>query len=488
MAKVMTTEQARLAEDGRAWRRWGPYLAERAWGTVREDYSDGWRRLGLPAPRPRRGPGRTGGTRTGSPGSATTSSGSASRSAFWNGEDPILKERIFGLTGPQGNHGEDAKELWWYLDSTPTHSWMRWAYLYPQGEFPYGPLVAENGARGRLDPEFELVDTGALDGGRYWDITAEYAKAGPDDISLRIRVRNAGPDEATLHVLPTLWFRNTWSWGLDDRRPVIVDKDAALVAEHHSLGRMILHGQPDGLVDRLFCENESNARRLWDSDGTPYPKDGIGDHVVHGAATVNPDRTGTKAALWYRLTVAPGATAEVLVRLSADGTPVDGTVAEVLADREHDADEFYAALTPADAGPDEARVLRQAVAGMLWSKQFFHFDVDRWLVGDPALPAPPASRFAGTQPRVAPPQQRRRDLDARHVGVPVVRGVGPRLPLRAARPRRPAVRQGPAAPAVPGVVHAPERPAARLRVELQRRQPSRPRVGCAPRLRARRFA
>ncbi len=385
-------ERARLADVDQGWKRWGPYLSERAWGTVREDYSEGgdaWSYLPHDHARSR----AYRWNEDGLAGLSDDQQRLCFALSFWNGQDAILKERIFGLTGSQGNHGEDAKELWWYLDSTPTHSWMRWAYVYPQRSFPYQWLVDENGGRGREDPEFELLDTGILDDDRYWDITADYAKAGPEDICVRVRVRNAGPDEATLDVVPTLWFRNTWSWGLDDRKPLIVDKDGALVAEHHDLGRMVLVG--DGSPERLFCDNESNARLLWGAGGAAFPKDGIADHVVHGALTVNPDGTGTKAALRYRLTVPAGATAEVRLRLSPDGAGVDGTWEQAMADRERDADELYAALTPAGTSADEAQVLRQALAGMLWSKQFFHFDVDRWLEGDPALPPPPQARIYG---------------------------------------------------------------------------------------------
>jgi hypothetical protein len=388
----VNVEQTRLLGAEHAWKRWGSYLSERAWGTVREDYSatgEAWEYLSHDHARSRA-------YRWNEDGLAGLSD-DEQRLCFaltlWNGADPILKERIFGLTGNEGNHGEDAKELWWYLDATPTHSWMRWAYLYPQVEFPYEWLVTENRSRGRLDPEFELLDTGILDDDRYWDITVDYAKASPDDICIRIRVRNAAPESAALHVLPTLWFRNTWSWGLDDRKPLIVDKDGALVAEHPSLGRMVLMG--DGKHECLFCDNDSNARRLWGVDGPAFPKDGIADHVVRGAPTVNPDHTGTKAALWYRLTVAAGATAELRLRLSPEGNAADGDWAQTMADREREADDLYAALTPADADADEARVLRQALAGMLWTKQFFHFDVDRWLEGDPALPPPPEERKYG---------------------------------------------------------------------------------------------
>jgi hypothetical protein len=391
-----TAEHERLATEGRAWRRWGPYLAERAWGTVREDYSDGGDAWGhFPHDHARSRAYRW--NEDGLGGLSDEHQRLCFAFAFWNGADAILKERIFGLTGNEGNHGEDAKELWWFLDSTPTHSWMRWAYLYPQRAFPYEELVAENRRRNRLEPEYELTDTGVLDEDRYWDVVVDYAKATPDEWCIRLRVRNAGPDEATLHVLPTLWFRNTWSWGFEGReaaKPSITDKDGALVAEHPTLGRMVLAG--DGVpAARLFCENESNGSRLWGVDGPAYPKDGIGEHVVAGAPAVNPERTGTKAALWYRLTVPSGETADLRLRLSPDGAPVDAAWEQVLAERESEADDFYAAITPSPATDDEARVLRQALAGMLWSKQFFHFDVERWLDGDPAGPPPPASRLGG---------------------------------------------------------------------------------------------
>ncbi|MGH9277385.1 MAG: MGH1-like glycoside hydrolase domain-containing protein, partial [Acidimicrobiales bacterium] len=369
---------------------WGPYLSERAWGTVREDYSpDGQAWSHLPHDHARSRAYRW--NEDGLGGICDEEQVLCLAFAFWNRRDPILKERIFGLSGDEGNHGEDPKEYWWYLDSTPDHAWMRWRYLYPQDEFPYADLVAENGRRGKVEPEYELVDTGVFDGDRYWDITADYAKAAPDNVCILLRLRNAGPEPATIDVLPTLWFRNTWSWGIDGVRPTIVAKDGRLVAEHWKLGRMVLAGEGIGVP--LFCENESNAPRLWGVEATtPYPKDGIADHVVHRAPTVNPDRTGTRAALRYRVTVGAGETAEVRLRLSPDGEAPDTAV---LAERAREADEFYARLTPAGASEDEAAVMRQAFAGMLWSKQFFHYDVERWLDGDPAGPAPPLSRHFG---------------------------------------------------------------------------------------------
>ena len=393
---MTTTERSRLLEvpHGRApWRHWGPYLSERAWGTVREDYSpggDAW--SSFPHDHARSRAYRW--NEDGLAGICDDSQTLCFALALWNGRDPVLKERIFGLTGPEGNHGEDAKEYWWYLDSTPTHSWMRWRYMYPQAEFPYARLLEENRSRGTLDPEFELLDTGIFDDGRYWQVTVDYAKATPEDLLVRIHVRNAGPEPATIDVLPTLWFRNTWSWGLDSSRPSIRLEDGALVAEHAQLGTRTLSAS--GAPDALFCENETNTERLFGVESaTPYPKDGIGDHVVHGTPTVNPALVGTKAAYRYGLEVGAGETATIDLRLRDTGGGLGDDFEDVLAARSAEADEFYAALTPAEASADEALVLRQALAGMLWSKQFYHYDVRRWLDGDPDGPEPPPERRLG---------------------------------------------------------------------------------------------
>jgi hypothetical protein len=391
----MSAEHERLDEvpRGRApWRKWGPYLSERAWGTVREDYSatgEAWDYF--PHDHARSRVYRW--NEDGLAGICDDRQTLCFSLALWNGRDAILKERIFGLTGPQGNHGEDAKEHWWYVDSTPTHSWMRWRYMYPQAAFPYTRLVEENARRGKLDPEFELVDTGVFDDGRYWEITTDYAKATPDDILIRISARNAGPETATLDVLPTLWFRNTWSWGIDDTKPEIRLENGTLVAEHATLGTRFLSAS--GSPEPLFCDNETNNERLFGAaNSTSFPKDGINDHVVHGAATVNPARTGTKAAFRYHLEVGAGETVTITLRLAdKPGMPADADA--TLARREAEADDFYGELTPTGASEDEALVLRQALAGMLWSKQFFYYDVQRWLDGDPAGPPPPEQRRFG---------------------------------------------------------------------------------------------
>jgi hypothetical protein len=388
-------EQIELAERQRLeipeWRRWGPYLSERAWGTVREDYSadgDAW--SSFPHDHARSRAFRW--SEDGLGGICDEQQLLCLAFALWNGRDAILKERIFGLTGNEGNHGEDAKEYWWYLDSTPTHSWMRWRYAYPQRAFPYYELVRENAQRDRRAGEYELLDSGAFAEGRYWDVTVDYAKAAPDDVCLRVRIRNAGPDRASIDLLPTLWFRNRWSWDPVVTRPSIRERDGSLVAEDAELGSMVLIG--NGASEPLFCDNESNARRLWSADGPQFPKDGINDHVVNGAATVNPARTGTKAALRYHLDVDPGQTAEVRLRLAREARELTGSWSNAMDARAREADAFYAALAPA-ASPEEALVMRQAFAGMLWSKQFYNYDVERWLEGDPNQPPPAPARRRG---------------------------------------------------------------------------------------------
>jgi hypothetical protein len=391
------------------WYLWGPYVSERQWGTVREDYSaDGEAWDYLPHDHARSRAYRWG--EDGLAGFCDVEQRLCLGLALWNGRDPILKERPFGLTGTEGNHGEDVKEYWWYLDAVPSHAWNRWRYHYPQGPFPYEDLRAENGRRGKHDPEYELLDTGAFDGDRYWITEVWYAKADPTDVLMTVRVTNAGPDTDTVHVLPTAWFRNTWAWDEGAPKPALAGAgDSVIRAEHPFLGSLeLLAGPgPDGVGPvPLFCENETNLSRLFGAaPSTPYPKDGINDHVTSGAPTVNPDQRGTKCALWYQLTIAPGETAELRLRLRPAGTAGEQQDAlgsgfdRVVRQRRGEADEFYAELSPEGASPDEAMVMRQAFAGLLWGKQLYNYDVARWLDGDPGQPPPPPGRQGGRNAR-----------------------------------------------------------------------------------------
>ena len=399
----MTQEHRRLeqAEQRTAhWRRWGPYLAERQWATVREDYSPGgtaWE--DFPHDHARSRAYRWG--EDGLLGISDNHQRLCFALALWNGRDPILKERAFGLTGLQGNHGEDVKEYYFYLDSTPTHSYMKGLYKYPQAAFPYDDLVAENGRRGRREPEYELLDTGVFDGDRYWDVGVEYAKAGAEDVLIRISATNRGPEAATLHLVPTLWFRNTWSWDVGAKRPVLragaASGHALIEAEHETLGRRWFFA--DGAPELLFTDNDTNVQRLWGlPSAVPFVKDGIGDYVVHGKANaVNAARTGTKAGVLYRADVPAGATAVFRLRLAERpiARPFGAAFDTLIADRLAEADEFYATVIPPALSQDNQRVMRQALAGLLWSKQFYHYDVRRWLTGDPTGAPPPRSRWRG---------------------------------------------------------------------------------------------
>ncbi|MFI9641460.1 MGH1-like glycoside hydrolase domain-containing protein [Micromonospora sp. NPDC051925] len=401
-------ERLRLAQADAGeqdWRAWGPYLSERAWGTVREDYSEhGTAWDYFPHDHARSRAYRW--NEDGMAGVCDDRQTFCFGLALWNGADPILKERMFGLGGDGGNHGEDAKEYWWYLDSTPTHSWMRWRYHYPQAAFPYDELVAVNALRGRDETEYELVDTGIFDDDRYWAVTVDYAKASPTDLCIVVTVANRADRAATLHVLPTLWFRNTWAWGPPgaDRVPRLVGEGARLVGEHWVLGQILLEG--DGEPTPLLCDNDTNAERLWGLPGrSPYPKDGINDHVVAGADTVNPDREGTKGALHYVLDVPAGGQRQIRLRLTRTAPPpaatppppadLDAGFDAVVWARRAEANRFFAGVIPAAASADEALVARQAIAGLMWSKQFYHFDVKRWLEGDPGSAPPPAGRRHG---------------------------------------------------------------------------------------------
>jgi hypothetical protein len=401
-----TAEHRRLAEARGAadddlftanpWYEWGPYLSERAWGTVREDYSadgDAW--SSFPHDHARSRAYRW--NEDGMAGISDIRHELCLALALWNGRDPILKERMFGLTGPQGNHGEDAKEYWWYLEGLPSHALLHWRYHYPQAEFPYQRLVEENARRGLKDFEFELMDTGVFDEGRYWSVDVTYAKASATDLYMTIEATNHGPQEATLHVLPTLWFRNTWSWSQRTDRPRLSLDGDSIAVEHPRLSGYRLQAAPaaeHATPRALFCDNETNLARLYGAPAvTAFPKDGINDHVVGGAETVNPSQQGTKAAFWYQLTVPAGGTGQVRLRLHRPqaASPWDQQASDrVIAARRSDAKEFYAALGP-DLDEERMRVLRQAAAGLVWSKQMYPYRVSRWLDGDPAGPPPPES-------------------------------------------------------------------------------------------------
>jgi hypothetical protein len=401
-------ELRRLAEDARRernWKRWGPYLAERQWGTVREDYSaDGTCWDYFPFDHARSRAYRWG--EDGLLGICDRECRLCFALAVWNGRDPILKERLFGLTNEGGNHGEDVKESYFYLDATPTYSYCRALYKYPQTEFPYARLIEENRRRGVYDREFELRDTAVFDEKRYFDISAEYAKAAPDDILVRITVTNRGPDASSLQLLPTLWFRNTWSWGRQGegywRKPRIARVgERTVVADHTSLGRFQLEIDPHFETELIFTDNETNAARLFGhGSGAGYVKDAFHDYVIgRTAAAVNDAAIGTKAAARCRLALPPGGSAVVRLRLfSQDAEPSSAFSPDferVFAARLQEADEFYGSRIPAALTDDERRVVRQAYAGLLWSKQFFHYVVKDWREGDPAQPAPPESRRSG---------------------------------------------------------------------------------------------
>ncbi len=398
-------EEERL-EQSRAriahWKRWGPYLSERAWGTVREDYSPyGTAWDYLPHDHARSRAYRW--NEDGLAGISDRHQMICFALALWNGRDPILKERAFGLTGPEGNHGEDVKEYYFYLDSTPTHSYMKYLYKYPQAEFPYGQLVAENRRRGKDAPEFELLDTGVFNEDRYFDVYVEYAKVDVEDILVRISAVNRGPEAAPLHLLPTIWFRNRWAWGnTNDPKPILQRRsqsDGTIELDHYRYGRRWLYC--DAEPELLFTENETNSQRLFGAqNGSAYVKDGINNYIVHRAHnSVNPEQVGTKAAAHYSLMVQPGETVTVRLRLSDKKIPaLDEVFSDfdaIFARRIREADEFYDRVIPSNLSADARNVMRQSFAGLLWSKQFYHYVVKDWLEGDPATLSPPAERVNG---------------------------------------------------------------------------------------------
>jgi len=400
----MTQEEIRLSESGarrKHWKRWGPYLSERAWGTVREDYSsdgDAWEYLPHDHARSR----AYRWNEDGLAGISDRRQMICFAVALWNERDPILMERLFVLSGNQGNHGEDVNECYFYLDSTPTHSYMKYLYKYPQAEFPYTLLVKENRLRDKSQPEFEVLDTGVFDDSRYFDVFVEYAKAETEDILIKITVANRGSEAANLRLLPTIWFRNTWSWGRTHHHPELhqarVAPDPVIELNHNQPGNRWLHCE--GTPELLFTENETNGQRLFGGENrTPFVKDGINDYIVNGVReAVNPQHKGTKAAAHYKLTLGAGETATVRLRLADSdfkGKSAFSGFDEIFATRQHEADEFYATVIPQDLSPDARNVMRQGFAGMLWSKQFYHYVIRDWLQGDPGNPRPPAERLKG---------------------------------------------------------------------------------------------
>jgi Mannosylglycerate hydrolase MGH1-like glycoside hydrolase domain len=408
----LTAEHVRLEEARERkvpWKKWGPYLSERQWGTVREDYSEGgdaWNYFTHDQARSRA-------YRWGEDGIAGISDDQQRLCfalALWNGNDPILKERMFGLTNSESNHGEDVKEYYFYLDNTPTHSYMKYLYKYPQDAYPYADLVETSRRRSRQEFEYELLDTGVFDQNRYWDVFVEYAKESPEDILILISVHNRGPDPALLHLLPTLWFRNQWSWHGGSDRPIlrhVAGSSSSIVhALDPQLGDRYLCCEED--VPLLYTENETNTQRIFGvANRSPYVKDSINDYVVHGAkGALNPEKMGTKASAHYRLTVGPGECSKVRLRLSDvapaavargngnAGGPFGIRFEEIMRARREEADEFYAAITPPSLDSDAASVMRQALAGMLWSKQFYHYDVDKWLEERGSDPFKPTRKAA----------------------------------------------------------------------------------------------
>jgi hypothetical protein len=411
---TQTKEHERLNGDGDNWKCWGPYLSERAWGTVREDYSeDGNAWMYFPHDQARSRTYRW--NEDGLAGICDDEQILCFALALWNEQDPILKERLFGLAGPEGNHGEDVKEYYFYLDSTPTHSYMKMLYKYPQATYPYDDLVHSNRWRGKDEPEYELIDTGVFAENRYFDVFVEYAKVAPKDLLIRISAVNRGPDAAPLHVIPTLWYRNNWAWHRESEprfvKPTLRaannddGESGMIIAENSRIGRYVLAwecatGHAEGITTPLFTNNETNVQRLFDyPNPTTYVKDGINNAIVQGATdAVNPEQTGTKAAVHYTFNIPPGDTVTVRLRLTAGDGDREGafdTFDKLFDMRISEANAFYTAIQPATLSDDERLVQRQAFAGMLWSKQFFHYDVAEWLRGDSAQPPPPEIRRKG---------------------------------------------------------------------------------------------
>jgi hypothetical protein len=385
----MNAEQSRLKDS--TWKKWGPYVSDRQWGTVREDYSangDAWNYITHDMARSKA-------YRWGEEGIAGICDDDQTvcfSVALWNKKDRIIKERYFGLSNPEGNHGEDVKELYYYLDNTPTHSYMKTLYKYPQQAYPYQSMLDENKRRGRNDPEFELIDTGILNNDEYFDVFTEYAKNTQDDILIKITINNRSMNDCELNVLPTIWFRNTWAWGYDNYLPELTaDSHGVIEVYHNKLGQLWLNGE--GSPDILFCDNETNNPKLYNyADGKHYYKDGINNHIVNGADTINPKRTGTKAAINYDIKVKAKDSYTIRLRFSSNAKNGFDDFDTIFNTRVVEADEFYKDIQQNNPNPDSVFVQRQAFAGMLWTKQFYYFDINHWLNGDPAEPKPPAER------------------------------------------------------------------------------------------------
>ena len=386
----MNAEETRLKDS--SWKKWGPYVSDRQWGTVREDYSangDAWNYITHDIARSKTY--RWG--EEGIGGICDSEQLLCFAVGLWNKKDPIIKERYFGLSNPEGNHGEDVKELYYYLDNTPTHSYQKMLYKYPQQEYPYKWLLDENKRRSRNDPEFELIDTGIFDQDAYFDIFIEYAKNEQQDLLIKITVNNRGSIDAALNVLPTIWFRNTWAWGYDDYMPELTaDSHGVIEVYHEKLGQMWLNAE--GAPELMFCDNETNTRRLYNTDdGKQFYKDGINDHIVHGADTINSKKTGTKAAVNFDINVPAKQSVTLRLRLSQNASNGFEDFDILFDARKKETDEFYSDINKGSTNADKILIQRQALAGMLWNKQFYYYDINHWLHGDPAEPRPPQQRI-----------------------------------------------------------------------------------------------
>jgi hypothetical protein len=395
---MVTKEHRRLAEDkiSGEWKKWGPYLSERQWATVREDYTEDGNVWGSIVHEHARSKAYRWGE-DGIGGFCNEDQRICFAWAFWNGKDPILKERLYGLTGHEGNHGEDVKEIYYYLDSTPTHSYMKMLYKYPQQEYPYQQLVEENTKRGKLEREYELIDTGLFDDNQYFDIFMEYAKHTTEDFLMVADIHNRYEKAAELYVLPTLWFRNTWSSGRDRNVPQITkESEYTLKINHHLLGEFYLYFE-DEVQELVFCDNETNRQKLYHSDNhSAYPKDGINDYLIEGAKSINPKNRGTKSSGIYKLNVQGGSSKKIRIRFSKEKLEQPfNDFYSIFELRKGECDDFYESVQRKVPAGELRNIQRQAFAGLMWSKQFYYYNVRKWLQGDPGRLPPPESRKRG---------------------------------------------------------------------------------------------